>query len=87
MQDINPHLALLQSESYVSPEELKWEAWVDALALLLGFKNMDGDQMVDGYSLDWCYDVFTDGCTVADAAAELEASWADDEHTFEGPNL
>lgn len=71
MQYINPHLALLQSESHVSKDEIQWLSWVDTVAHLLGRYDIDGDQDEHGYSLDTAFDYFTDGCTPQEAADEF----------------
>jgi hypothetical protein len=72
LSEINPHLALWQSENYVSPTEARWYAWVRAVELKLGH-SLDGNQQTDGYSLDYAHDAFADGVTVADYVAEVRA--------------
>lgn len=71
MNDVNPHLALWQSETYVSTTELKWEAYVDAVAKCIGLTGLDGDTDKDGYSLDQAHDLFVAGCSVMDCAQEF----------------
>lgn len=71
LQEINPHLALLQSESYVSRDEIQWLSWVDNVAHLLGRYDLDGDQDEDGYSLDLSHDFFVAGLTPQEAADEF----------------
>ena len=75
--ETNPHLALWQSENYVSPGEQAWLRWVKKVERLLGHE-LDGNQDRDGYSLDFAYDCWKHGDTpeayvkeVADAKAAL----------------
>lgn len=83
LSEINPHLALWQSENYVSPREVQWYAWVRAAELRLGH-DLDGDNSEAakaagtscGYSLDEAHDAFADGVTVADYVAEVIAEKA-----------
>ncbi|MHC4067055.1 MAG: hypothetical protein ACYSUI_21470 [Planctomycetota bacterium] len=70
--DINPHLALLQEENYVSPDEKRTEAIIDEVAARLGLKNLDGDTDVDGYSIDQAVDMITAGSDADDLVAEFE---------------
>lgn len=74
MQDfdeVNPHLALCQSESYVSPEEKRWESFLRELEKRLVLDHLDGDQDEDGYSMDLAFDMFTDGLSARSAATEF----------------
>lgn len=73
--EINPHLALWQSESYVSPSERAWERWVKKVERALGH-TIDGDQDRDGYSLDFACDFFDNGGTVEEYVAEVIAEKA-----------
>lgn len=59
-------------ESYVSPRERAWERWVAKVEKLLGH-DLDGNQDRDGYSLDYAYDAFADGLSVAEYAAEVQS--------------
>jgi hypothetical protein len=68
--EINPHLALAQSESYVSPTERAFMAWVGAVEKIVGH-SLDGDEDRDGYSLDGAYAAFEASVTAADYAAEV----------------
>lgn len=58
--EINPHLALAASESYESPAERAWYAWVRKVERLLGH-DLDGHQVRDGYSLDFAYSAWEAG--------------------------
>ena len=71
--EINPHRALWQSETHVSTEERRWERFCRQLEAKLGH-GLDGDQTVDGYSLDYLFGLFEHGYTVAEAATEV-AAW------------
>jgi hypothetical protein len=83
LSEINPHLALWQSENYVSPGERAWLAWVAKAEKLLGH-DLDGDNSEAakvagtscGYSLDEAHDAFADGVTVEEYAAEVMAEKA-----------
>jgi hypothetical protein len=66
----HPHFALLKSESYVSPNERAWLAWVKKAENLLGH-SIDGDQDRDGYSLDFAYSFFEAGDTPQQYADEV----------------
>lgn len=66
------HYALFLSETYVSPQERAWEAWTKKVEALLGH-SLDGDQEVDGYSLDYAFDFFDDGATPEEYVAEIRA--------------
>ena len=70
LSEINPHYALLQSESYVSPTERAWEAWCKKVEKLLGH-DLDGNQRRDGYSLDYAHDAFADGVAPETYVAEV----------------
>lgn len=60
----------VRSESYVSPSEKRWLAWVRKAEKLLGH-DLDGNQNRDGYSLDFAHDAFMDGVTADQYAAEV----------------
>jgi hypothetical protein len=49
---------------------------VDTVAHLLGRYDLDGDQDEHGYSLDYAFDFFTDGCTPQEAADEFRETIA-----------
>lgn len=68
--EINPHLALLASESYVGPHERAWMTWARKVEKLLGH-NLDGDQERDGYSLDYAHDEFCNGLSPEQYVAEV----------------
>ncbi len=60
LSEINPHLALWQSETAVDSSERAWLRWIAKVERPVGH-DMDGDEAVDGYSLDFAYDVFSWG--------------------------
>lgn len=72
LDEINPHLALWRSETYVNQGEKAWEAWVKKVERLLGH-SLDGNQKTDGYSLDFAYEAFLEGDTPADHVVEVRA--------------
>lgn len=49
----------------------KWLSWLRRLSKLTGISNLDGDQESDGYSLDFCHDLFTEGKSPEDVACIL----------------
>lgn len=69
--DVNPHLALAQSESYESPGDRAWYAFVKKAEKLLGH-DLDGHQERDGYSMDRAHDWFADGETVEDFVKDVQ---------------
>lgn len=64
--EVNPHLALMRSES-AALAPCKREQWLNRLEAVLGH-SLDGDLEKDGYSLDHCLDLYDDGWSVQDAA-------------------
>lgn len=66
----HPFMDFVASESYVSPTEKRWLAWVKKVEKLLGH-NLDGNQNTDGYSLDFAHDAFMDGATADEYVAEV----------------
>jgi hypothetical protein len=58
------------AESYVSPGERQWLAWVKEVEALLGH-SLDGDQTKDGYSLDFANDEFENGTAPKDYAVQV----------------
>ena len=42
-----------------------WEQWVDRVEVVLGH-SLDGDQAVDGYSMDDAHDAWESGAEVGD---------------------
>lgn len=73
--EINPHLALWQSENYVSHGEVRWYAWVRACEVNLGH-GLDGNEATEGFSLDYANDAFEAGVTVAEYVSEVMANKA-----------
>ena len=76
LSEINPHLALAASESYVSPSERAWLAWVATAEKRLGH-SLDGHQDRDGFSLDRAHDYFADGFTVDEYVLDVVAAKAE----------
>lgn len=75
LNEINPHFALWAAENYVSPHERRWERWVDKVEKILGH-SLDGNQVIDGFSLDFAYDAFGTGITADSYADEIRSSEA-----------
>lgn len=79
--EINPHLGLALSESYISGSERDWLRWVKKAEKLIGH-SLEGNQATDGYSYDYAYDYWRN-CDpvelyvsdVRDAIAELDAAF------------
>jgi len=68
--ECNPHLELAASESFVSDNERAWLRFVRKVEHRIGH-GLDGNQDVDGFSLDEAYGAFEGGETAADYAAEV----------------
>ncbi len=68
--DEHPFAVFMAGESYVSPGERAWLAWIKKVEKLLGF-DLDGDQNRDGYSLDMAYAAWEAGESAAAYAAEV----------------
>lgn len=62
IDEINPHLGLAISESYISTGERAWLAWAAKAEKLLGH-DLDGNEDRDGYSMDGAYGSFEAGVT------------------------
>lgn len=71
LSEINPHLALWQSETHVSADEKRTEAIMDEVAKRLGLRDLDGTTDVDGYSIDQAVDMITAGADADDLVAEF----------------
>lgn len=65
------HMTTWLYENLTSPIERGWLKWVPAVEALLGH-DLDGDQRVDGYSMDYAFELFESGLTPAEAAAKIE---------------
>lgn len=73
LEDINPHYALLVSESHQSPGDKAWENFCTEAEKLLGH-SLDGDEKIDGYSLDAAYAAFEAGLSAPEYVAEVQAA-------------
>ncbi len=73
LHDINPHLALWRSETYEHPEDIRWSRFCDDVAEALNVPHLDGDDDVEGYSIDAALSLFNEGLTVQEAAEEFAA--------------
>lgn len=76
LSEINPHLALWQSENYSSPGEIAWDLFVARVEKLIG-SDLDGDQERDGYSIDYAFAAFEAGETADSYALEAHAAIAE----------
>lgn len=83
--EINPHLGLWQSETFVSDNEREWLRYVRRAEKLLGH-SIDGNEATDGYSLDRCNDYFTNCDEVEIYVADVIAAKAELDAAF-GPVL
>lgn len=54
------HLEVYQFEKYVPLAEQQWLLWAKRAESLLGH-SLDGEQIMDGYSLDYAYEAFEAG--------------------------
>ena len=74
MDDLNDHpfMEFMRGESYVSPREKAWLAWVKKAEGILGH-SLDGDEDADGYSLDAAYDWFAADYSPAEYVEEISA--------------
>lgn len=63
----------IQIENFQSKSEKKWFKWIDQCEKKCGH-SLDGDQSKDGYSIDFAYDAFLDGCSVEAYCASLKLS-------------
>ncbi len=72
MNDFDAILELHRSETFVSDEEKAWEKWLRDLEAKMNLSDLDGDQDEDGYSIDFAYDLFSNGDSVAEAAEEFK---------------
>lgn len=50
--------------------DTEWDRWIERLERTIGH-SADGDQDADGYSIDWCFDMFNCGRTVTEIAAHI----------------
>ncbi len=69
----NAHLELWVSENRVSKSEMSWNRWTNRAEKLFGH-NLDGDQDIDGYSLDYAYKAWQDGLTPKQYVAKVGLS-------------
>jgi hypothetical protein len=51
----------------------RWSRFVDDVCRYMGLLSLDGDQDIDGYSLDYAHDFFRDGLSAEEAAGEFSA--------------
>lgn len=68
--EINPHLALAQSESYESDGDRAWARFCRDVKKLIG-GHLDGDDDRDGYSVDGAYASFEAGETAEQYAEDV----------------
>lgn len=67
------HLEFAAIESFESPSDRSWDAFVQKVELLLG-SNLDGNQAEDGYSIDFAYDHWREGYSAAEYVTQVEIS-------------
>lgn len=68
--------AMLESAMLDTPSDRRFSAFVAKVEQLLGVDDLDGDDAIDGYSLDGASDAFDDGATAAEYAADVRARLA-----------
>ena len=66
--DTNFHAQVWEMEKLW--DDPKHDKFFEDVERLSGVVNLDGDQVEDGYSLDWLNDLYSEGVT-AEKAAEL----------------
>ena len=59
-----------------TPYERRWDRWRQEVEKLLGLSTLDGDQIEDGYSLDFANEAFDDGHTPGQYAERVRLNWA-----------
>jgi predicted alpha/beta hydrolase len=85
LSDINPHLALAASESFVSNSEREWLRWCKRVEKFLGH-NLDGNQDCDGYSIDMAYACFEAGDSAMEYATQATINKFANDYAF-GPRV
>lgn len=56
------HIETWKAETTVSNHESDWLSWINKAESMTGH-SLDGDQNMDGYSMDEAYDAWQDGKT------------------------
>lgn len=64
------HITIGKMDSDFATIVTEWNKWIDKAELLFG-KSLDGDQVEDGYSLDFAYEDFRRGLSPADYVARV----------------
>ncbi|HVO30499.1 MAG TPA: hypothetical protein VMV18_07175 [bacterium] len=64
------HLEVWETEKAMAADG-PWERWV-RLAEHFAGHSLDGDQLADGYSLDYAYEAFRSGMTAREYAAQID---------------
>lgn len=89
LSEINPHLALWQSENYVSPVERDWARWLRKVEGILGHGiggMFEARDITHGYSEGTAHDFFADNETAEAYALEVMANETELDEAF-GPIL
>ncbi len=68
MTEFHRHELMLDSQD----EDNRWKHWIENVEIGLGH-DLDGDQKIDGYSIDYAFDFFDDGLTSNEAVIEFTA--------------
>ncbi len=65
-----------------TPEDIRWQKWVDTAAgILIAYGcttpavGLDGDQIEDGFSLDFAHDAYRVGTSAEDYAEKILCDW------------
>lgn len=69
---MNQHLETGLAESRAANVMSDWEHWCADVERRLGIDNLDGDQIIDGYSIDGAFDAFSRGARPATYAAAVK---------------
>ena len=66
------HMQLAVSES-ADAATSRFERWCAEVERLAGIDSLDGDQNIDGYSIDYAHDAFRSGEAAGEYAATIRA--------------
>lgn len=68
------HIEFAEAESRAL-DPTAWDRWINRLEKTVGH-SLDGDENADGYSLDFCLDLFRERVSVDDAASLIHSNKA-----------
>lgn len=71
LDDLNDHpFAIHAAAEAAGLDDTAWERWTARAEKILGH-SLDGNQELDGYSLDFAFDAFKAGTSAEDYAASI----------------